>query len=241
MKKSGLTALGLLCATIYLFSQDDFRFGFQISPTFSWMQTDVNYINPNGINTGLKLGAFGEYYFGENYAITAGIGFAFNTGGTLKSDFGGIFWNDSGLDPGLDSLPAGANLKYNLQYVEVPLGLKMRTREFGYLRYFAEIPMLTLGFESQARGTVQATGISETEKLQIKNEIKALALSWGLGAGVEYSISQNTAFVGGIYFQKYFSDVNDDNGTIFHNTRGAIADESKATIGSITLRLGVIF
>ena len=52
----------------------------------------------------------------------------------------------------LHALPDGVNLKYHIQYLEIPFGLKLRTKEFGYLRYFAEIPIFSLGFKLQARG-----------------------------------------------------------------------------------------
>lgn len=226
-------------------AQYDFRFGFQVSPSLSWMQTDVSYINPNGPNLGLKLGALGEYYFRENYAITGGVGFAFNTGGTLKYDFPGNYWAQTDKGVGVDTLAAGVNLKYNLQYVEIPIGLKMRTREFGYMRYFAEIPVFTFGFRSQARGSISKNttnfGPAEIEKLQIKEEVKSLALSWGLGAGIEYSVSTSTSLVGGVYFQKLFTDINSDSGTVYSNNRGDLNENSKATNDIITFRLGVIF
>ena len=39
----------------------ELRLGFQLSPSFSWMSTDDNLINGNGLNLGLKLGMVGEY------------------------------------------------------------------------------------------------------------------------------------------------------------------------------------
>ncbi|MEM9823145.1 MAG: outer membrane beta-barrel protein, partial [Bacteroidota bacterium] len=145
------------------FGQANFRFGFQLSPNISWLSSDDNTINGNGSNLGLKLGMMGEKYLtdSENYAFTFGIGFAFNQGGTLKHDTGGNFWPKSELSSELfRSLPDGINLKYGIQFVEIPLGFKMRTQEFGYFRYFAE-PGLTLGFGTQARGAVSGvTGFS---------------------------------------------------------------------------------
>lgn len=241
MKKQLLFILFILFGIIVAKAQD-FKVGIQLSPSWSWMKTDETHINPNGSLLGLKLGAVGEYYFRENYSITTGLGFAFNSGGKLLYDYGGRIWTRTELDPGLDTLPAGSNFKYSVQYVEIPFGLKMKTREFGYVRYFAEIPIITLGFKSQARGTIQATGIEETEKLNIKKEVNSLAVSWGVGAGLEYSISQNTALVGGIYYSQTFTDVTDDNGTLFNTNRGTeVANDSKGTIQSITLRLGVMF
>ncbi len=224
----------------------DFRFGFQASPSLSWMSTNVNYVNANGTIPGMKLGVIGEYYFRPEYAFIGGLGFAFNTGGRLRHDFSGTYWTETDLGIGVDTLAAGTNLKYNLQYVEIPFGLKMRTREFGYLRYFAEIPVFTIGFESTARGTISAsTKVSEDpqaiEDLNIKEEINSLALSWGFGGGAEYSLSQSTSIVGGIFYQRYFTDITDDNGTTFHNSRGDVKNNEKTVISNLTLRLGVIF
>jgi len=224
----------------------DFRFGFQASPTLSWTSANVNYVSSNGTIPGLKLGVLGEYYFRPDYAFIGGLCFGFNTGGRLRHEFQGTYWTETEKGIGIDTLAAGVNLKYNLQYVEIPFGLKMRTREFGYLRYFAEIPVFTLGFESTARGTISAgPKVSDDpqaiEDLNIKNEINAIALSWGFGGGAEYSLSQTTSIVAGIFYQKYFTDVTDDNGTTQHNTLGFIPNNEKTTISNLTLRLGVIF
>ena len=61
------------------FAQNEIRFGFQFSPTLSWMKTDSKRVSNNGgLILGAKLGAVGEYYFQENYSIASGIGFGFN-------------------------------------------------------------------------------------------------------------------------------------------------------------------
>ena len=139
MKKL-ITVLCLMSIFLTTYGQEDLRFGFQMSPSFSWMSTDVNHINTSGTNLGLKLGLIGEYYFRENYAITSGIGFHFNAGGTLLYENEGFYWRNSDIPTSVlsDSLsfPAGTKFKSSIQYLEIPLGLKMRTREFGYIRSF---------------------------------------------------------------------------------------------------------
>ena len=224
-----------------------FRFGFQVSPTFSWISSDDNKINGNGLNLGLRLGMLGEKYLGEGdtYAFIFGIGFAFNQGGTLKHDTGGNLWPKSDLsDPTLNTgdtpLPDGVNLKYGLQYVEIPFGLKMRTQEFGYIRYFAEIPVFTLGINSQARGAISATGI-EVDKENISEDVNIFNISWGIGGGIEYTINENTALIGGIFFQNGFLDVTDDAGKQYLGAGNIQAEDSKGTLNSLTLRIGVMF
>jgi hypothetical protein len=195
------------------------------------MKTNDNKINRNGTNLGLKLGAVGELYFEDKYALLIGIGFSFNTGGTLRHENFGDIWQRSELPAGvLRPFPAGTDLKYSLQYVEIPVGLKFKTREFGYIRYFTELPVLTLGFNSQARGSVRYQGINE-EKIDIKKEVIGLSLSWGLSAGIEYSVTESTAIVAGLGFQRVFTDV----------TKDYDGFDSKGTIGSVILRFGVMF
>jgi len=212
-----------------IFAQNELRFGFQVSPTFSWMSTDDNTVNKNGTNLGLKLGVISEYYFRENYAFVTGIGFAFNQGGTLLHEKGGKIWTRSELPIDSD-LPDGTNLKYDLQYVEIPFGLKLRSKELGYFRYFAEIPSFSLGFKSQARGSIKGNGLDESN-IEIKKEVISLFLSWGFGFGGEYSLSASSSLMFGLFYQRVFTDV----------TRDVAADRSKAVINNITARFALMF
>jgi opacity protein-like surface antigen len=214
------------------FAQDkDLRLGFQVSPTFSWMTTDDDNIGNNGTNLGLKLGARGEIFFRENYAFTIGLGFGFNQGGQLLHKEFSDVWQRSEIPNGvIYPFPAGTDLRYKIQYVEVPFGLKFRTNEIGFLRYYAELPIITLGFKSQAKGQINYQSINEDVK-DIKKEVTPLALSWGVGGGIEYSVSESTSLVAGVNYQRVFTDV----------TKNYDGLDSKATINAIILHLGVMF
>lgn len=235
-----------LCVSVS--AQEDIRFGFQMSPSFSWMSTSVNHINSSGTNLGLKLGLIGEYYFRENYAVTSGIGFHFNAGGTLLHENEGFYWRNSDIPTSIlnDSLAFEANtkFKYGIQYLEIPLGLKLRTREFGYMRYFLH-PLITMGFKSQARGQIEGIGIDDAdEKYNIRKEVNGINLSWGLGGGLEYTISSSTSLVGGLYFQNGFADVTDDKRGQYYdmNDNNLLkAEKSKGVVRSITFHLGIMF
>ncbi|MEM8525412.1 MAG: porin family protein [Bacteroidota bacterium] len=222
MKKIVISTTFLM-GFIWLTAQNSYnvRFGLQLSPAFTWMQSDNSQINRNGANVGLKLAMMGEYYFAENYAFTSGLGFAFNHGGTLRHDPEGSYWQTG------QSLRS-ADLKYSVQFIEIPLGLKMRTREFGYISYFGE-PYLTFGFRSQSRGDIKDTDIND---IDIKEFVNPIALSWGLGVGIEYSVSESTALVGGLYFQNMFTDMTKDV---------EMGDDSNSNLDGLVLRIGVLF
>jgi opacity protein-like surface antigen len=247
MKKIAATFAFLSLFILGIQAQEDFRFGFEASPSISWMRTDDNKIEGNGANLGMRLGVQGEKYFRENYALTFGLGFAFNQGGTLNHTVGGDLWPTELSNQIYHELPNDVDLKYRIQYVEMPFGFKMRTNEFGYIRGFAELPRFILGFRSQARGDIDAMGIDNSEKEAIKKVVHPITISWGLGAGAEYVINENTAIVAGLYFQNSFIDITKNDGKQWKDplTQAAPADgpkeDSKATIGSLTLRIGVIF
>ena len=228
----------------------DLNFGIQFSPTFSSMRTDNNLINSDGSNLGLKLGIIGDYYFAENYSFHTGLGFHFNAGGTLfyEDQFRRVdIWRES-LDGALtnppDSIAGGIGFKYNLQFVEIPLGLTLRTREFGYLKYFVR-PALHLGFLTKSRGQVSGPSnnfIDEDEDFDISKETNSVNLSWSIGGGVEYSVSESTALVAGLSYQSGFADLTTDNDTsIVREGRNPREDDSKGRLGVLVITLGVMF
>ncbi len=243
MKKILFLAVFLTVGMLQLNAQNDFRFGFQVSPTFSWLAVNAdNQINTNGSNVGLRLSMNGEYYFRENYAFIGGLGFAFNQGGTLKHDIGGNFWPNSSLsnveaNNSDNALPDGVNLKYKLQYVEIPFGLKMRTNEFGYLRYFAELPVFTLGFNTQALGDISSAQNLDTQGEDIREDVNLLNLAWNIGGGAEFSLNTSTTLLAGVYYGQGFLDITDN--AAVKNT--GEAEDGNATTRAITIRIGVMF
>lgn len=238
-------SLLILCTSVIAQDANDFRFGIQISPTISWMNTDDNRITNQGTALGLKLATQAEYVFAEKYSIATGIGFHFNSGGSMLSEFGGQFFTES-IVPGQpfndpDNLTGEQVLfNYSIQYVEIPLALKLRTREFGTLTYFLEAPIFTFGIRGKTSGGLSGGGIAEKiEDLSIKREVNPFAFSWGFGGGIEHSILDGTRVFAGLTFQRMFLDATRDSGYVY---TGRIAtDDPTATINSLTLRLGILF
>jgi len=170
------------------------------------------------------------------------------SGGSMQSQYGGRFFTESlpadnpyNQDVEAEQPDGPILLDYSIQYIEIPLSLKLRTREFGTLTYFLEAPIFTLGFKSNGLGGLSGGGITEkVEELSIKKEINPLAFSWGFGGGVEYSILDGTRLFAGLTFQRMFLDATKDGDDYNYKGRSAL-DDPKATINSMTLRLGVLF
>jgi hypothetical protein len=227
----------------------DLHFGMQLSPSWSSMTTDNNHISGSGSNLGLKLGLIVENRFSQAYSVSTGINLHFNTGGALLIDQRAVnVWKDSyenfDVRPAAtDTFAAESKFRYNLGFVEIPVGLKLRTAETGdHLRYFVE-PLIALGFRNNASGAITGTAKFDQSGIKIGSEVGVFNMSWGLGAGGEYIISNNTALVVGLYYQSGFVGLlSDDNGVLIDNAgnRKAISTV-RGTINSFTLRLGVMF
>jgi Outer membrane protein beta-barrel domain len=254
-----LTALMVaLCASI---QAQTYRFGLQASPSFTWLKTDNNIINSNGTNTGLRLTVLAEYYFKENFAVVTGIGFHFNAGGQLKYDLAGNYWPDvdyvgTVIDVTKQApypvFAPGTNLRYKARYLEIPLGLKMRTSEFGPMRAFLEAPLFHFGFRGRSAGDISGS-VSE-DGLDIRQQVGGLNLSWGLGAGIEYNISDESAVVAGIFYNQGFTDFTKDSGYLISgvndngtpadpldDTFTSISEDSKAVLNNIMVRIAFMF
>ena len=86
----------------------------------------------------------------------------------------------------------------------------------------------------------------DNEKIDIKDEVNSIALSWGVGGGIEYSVGPKTALVGGIYYQNFITDVTKDNGLRRNDgedntVAGSVKEDTKSILQGLTIRLGVLF
>jgi hypothetical protein len=228
------------------------RFGFQFSPVLSFMHSNSRDVNGSGVNLGLNMGLVGEYYFNDNrnYAVVLGASFILNKGGTLKYTEAGDHLSRSDYSSGLTAaltdttngfsrtFAAGSSVANRINFVHVPIGLKMRTNYlFGSdFRAFAQVPMLGLDIATSARGDVRLGDRPDElfEKETIYPDISPVGLTIGGGLGVEwYPQDEQMSVVAGIFY----------NGGLLDLTRsGSMSTtNAKATISDVTIRMGIMF
>lgn len=226
------------------------RIGFQTSPLMSWISNNDNRILSNGGNLGLKIGTTADIYFKDNYSFTLGINLAFHEGGEFLYEDGGSYLPKSDLsDPvtlqsGDTPMPDGTKIRYGLQYVEFPIGLKIRSKEIGYIRYFVEAPVFSLSFLTRGRADIESSAFQKFERENIYKDLSVFNLFWGLGAGIEYSISENNALIGGLYYQNGLIDFTRDHGHRTTTVDGQVfklKEDSRGTINNLILKLGILF
>ena len=230
--------LGLIVIPLLSYSQfDNLKVSILTGPSFGRIGTDNNKISSKGINLGYKLHIQGEYLLNDRFSITIGLGLSLSQGGSLVFDQGGHLWSESKLSISKpDSLPNGVKLGYNINYLEFPIGFKMRTNSFGKFRFYAQMPEFSTGIRTKAKGSIIGTDV-KSSKEQIKKEIQFLNLSWALGLGTEYSVSEKLDLIFGVRFFQSITDITDDSGRYFDNSK----ENSKGILNSLDLRFGVLF
>ena len=223
------------------------RFGAYIAPNLSWMKPtatkDGNYaVQSDGSKLGFTYGLMAEYFFARNYGIVTGLQVN-STGGKQSSTI--INTPTSG------AYVTSAKFDYRIQYLEIPLALKLRTDEINGFRFFGQLGA-TLGINIGKKATYTVNYHSDTtnkvaegDKIKLDGSltIAPIMLQMNIGAGAEYPINNKLSAYVGVFFNNGFTpDATSPNR--FNNAtlgyQGEFAD-AKTRLNNISLRLGLFF
>jgi len=199
------------------------RMGLAASPEIAWLSSDKGTIKSDGANLGFKLGLMTDFFFAERYSFATGI-YINNTGGKLK-------YNDSipfRTSDGDQIVPAGSTVRYQVQYIEVPLAFHLESNQIGYFVYNAQFG-LTSQFKVGASADIDALNM---DGVGCKNEVNFFNMGYHVGAGVDYYFSKNTALTLGIFYTNGFIDLTSDKNKDY---------DDSAYLKSFSIRIGVIF
>ena len=179
MKKILLISLTYLISN-FAFAQIDneennaknIRFGLKANLSIDWLNPeDKRNFTSNGSGLGLGLGAQLEFRLNKTVSFVSGFGLQSAKG---KIDFAGaerfdstyyILNNDQEfLDFDTENFDGNSvywlqNRAYKINYVTIPLSLKMRTKEIGYLTYYGTFG-LNLGIKTKTKINDQELEIS---------------------------------------------------------------------------------
>ena len=194
------------------------KFGVFFDPTITKLKSDVPDVLEKKARLGFDFGMSIDYYFAENYAFATGFSL-FNTGGTLIYIEG--IENFRIIDKNVKINP-NTPIKYNIQYVKIPLGLKFKTHRIGRMIYF-----VNAGLDAMVRASANADYDKE-EQADVKKEIKLFNFGGHFGGGVAYSLGGEAAVFGGFAYMKTFSDT-------------TVPSHDKITSDNFLLRLGIMF
>jgi hypothetical protein len=226
-----IATLFLLVITITTQAQEDqsFHFGIKVAPSLAWLKSDTKGYDSDGSIFGFSYGLITDFNFAQRYAFGTGLDITYR-GGKFKSV------EQLKTTQGLDSI-ISTSATYNLQYVEIPITLKLKTNEIGAITYFAQIGIAP-AYNIRARqsytsttqwtdaGTVHNANASD-DKIDVMDDINSFNLSMILGVGLEYTLSGETVLLGGLQFNNGFLDAFDTS--------------AKVSTNYLALTLGVLF
>jgi opacity protein-like surface antigen len=205
--------------------------GLFVGPTMSWMSTDYSTISTEGMKFGYNFGALLDINLMDNFAISTGIQFN-NMGGNVNYTFGtDSIVSDEGV--AFKNFTPGTGVKYNLNYLAIPVGFKGSTNEIGYLTYFLKAGVTPL-INIKSLGT-----IGTDENILLSDEISFLNLGWHIGGGAEYSLSGNTRILFELIYTGGLLDV--DNTEVFTTATMDKVANPKVALSDIHIKVGILF
>ena len=239
MKNVTILVFGMLITQLS-FAQGEFRFGLKGSSNFGWVGgTSKNIVN-DGTTVAFGYGIMGDYYFKPNYGISAEIMLS-----NIKSKF-------TVTEPLVfNSVPGDTvndlRYEYNIQYLDIPLTMKFRTKEIGDMTYFGQFGV-SMGFALNAKTSIVSTGlpkfISDQEPTEYRvndaegdaftvnnfdDKVFLFRLPLIIGGGVEYKMAGSTSLQIGVRIANAFTDM-------FVKDKTAIAKNNY-----VALSIGVLF
>lgn len=226
--------------TVQFVANAQVKFGLKVSPHYSWATTNNKVTKSNGGRVNASYGLMMDWYFSENYAFASEVAMtSFGVNLSLPATkYAGIFYNNQTLPNN------GKDLSYNykMQYVQIPIMIRMRTKEIGYMRYYAELG-LGLGILSRAKADIEYEGgkidnmnvnaPDAADKFDIMNEkysdrVQTLRTYMLIGAGIQYNFFGNSLLVAGLRY---------DNGL----NRFTKDERWSTSLNCLALHAGVLF
>jgi hypothetical protein len=213
MKKAATTILFLLF-TVQLFAQDNkignygFKLGLTVSPNFGFGKADDG--KGNGVALGLSYGLIGDFNFAENYSFSTGI---------LISSINSKLTRVQAV-PSINSMATIGNWDYNykIQYMEIPLTIKLKTGNIGGVRWFGQFG-LSNGIRISSKADIEldqypAFNVNNINWTANTNFYRAGMI---IGGGGEFNLSGKTSLLLGMTLNNGFTNVSSLDGEKIKN------------------------
>lgn len=268
MKKILLISLTYLLGNFAFAQIDDaennaknIRFGLKGNLSIDWLKPEDkrNFLS-NGSGLGYGWGAQLEFRLNKTVSVVTGFGLQTAKG---KIDYVGatsfdstyyILNNDQEfLDFDTASFSGNSvywlqNRSYKINYVTIPIALKMKTKEIGYFTYYGTFG-LNLGIKTKTKVDDEVIATTGTNKTTIKDLDLSSQTSFArtgliIGAGAEYTISGTTALFFDVTYNYFFSNAvkkNDDYLGLYKNNEYQKEINQKFIPGSVALTVGILF
>lgn len=225
--------------------EPNFRFGLQLNPHISWLSPNTKAYGNEGSKFGMTYGLATEFFITKNYLFATGF-FISSLGGEVSYE--GIYEDNNGVN-----VASAVDQTYNIKYIEIPLTLKLRTNEIGYMTYYGQFGLKSgIKFKSTSDYSYKdINNVPKVEDVNTASDIFFINMYLTIGAGVEYSISGNTSLVLGVTYNSGFINQLDKRANSIDASGKAEIDangepvftdkDASANMNYIALNVGIFF
>ena len=212
-----------------------FRFGLKIAPNISWYDIKSPELTNNGNKAKFGYGLITEYNFSTNYALATGFELL-TSGGKLDYPINSYYLLKD------DSKYYLTNRTFNLNYLQIPTVLKMKTNEIGYFTYYGQFGFNTL-FRTSAMADdfgINNKGSLNRSQIDITEETNFINLGLNVALGFEYNLYKETSMITSIGFNKGFTNcLKKTSKTIRNNDSSPLSQQVYSYF--ISLNIGILF
>jgi hypothetical protein len=234
MKNKLLYGLILMLSPVLAQAQDSkFKLGLRFAPGISMSRVqdldETDQVTWAAGSSGVRFsaGLTGDFYFGRNYSFYTGVWYTVMKAG-LEANF-----DSSGTKSAAASV-------INIQYLQVPLALKLFTNE---IATDVKLYFVVGGTASLALKEIAISNKNENQKFQKAALGKGYSIGdFGLllGAGAEYRLGENTTLFGGISYNRGLLNVPSVKGPLIWRNK-EVDGLYDMNLSQLNLEMGIKF
>ena len=239
MKNNSILAFLLLLGSFHLSAQDSkFRLGLRFAPNIAMtrvqdaIETDSVTYKSNGAGVRFSGGLTGDFYFGKNYSFYTGLWY------TVQRI--GIEFSETSKNK-----ISGSSI-HNLQYVQVPIALKLFTNNIATDTKLYFVLGLTAGLNINEKEkewillTTEAPEKNIYKKPGIGNAFSLFDAGLLVGIGGEKQLGENTTVFAGLSYNRGLTSVQTKKGPFSVDGKSA-KDAYKVTTSLLSIEAGIKF
>lgn len=186
------------------------RMGLYFAPTVNFIQTNNSNIETNS-NLGVVYGYALEMSLNQNHYLETGFSISYK-GGDMTETISTEMTNP--LSGAITTATTTTTNDYKVEYITIPIFVKMRSREVGYLHYFARIGP-SMNFKIK-------------DLITSEDKARRISLDLSIFLGAEYSLGGKTSIASSLFYTNNISNsINNKN--------------KKALFHQLGIRLGFLF
>lgn len=208
MKKTVFLILSLffsvnLFAQNNVFSPYGFRLGLTAHPNFGFIKAENG--KSDGVALGFSYGLMGDFNFAENYSFATGLTVTSINGKSIEINPAPYASSSSGV--------TAYNLKYKMQYIEIPLTIKLKTSDLNGVRWYGQFG-LSNGIRISARQDAESGGVGVANNINSADWTRLYRAGMVIGGGGEFDMNGKTSLLLGLTYNNGFTNISSTGSNI---------------------------